>query len=114
MSLHLINKQILWSLEPSDRTRRNGPNLKHRRFHLNSREHFLSVRVIEHWHRLPREVVESHSLEILKTCPEDMVLGNQLSVALPEQGVGAHDLQRCLPTSTSLWFCEILCLVIDA
>jgi len=31
---------------------------------LNIREHFFTVRVTEHWHRLPREVVESPSLEM--------------------------------------------------
>lgn len=38
----------------------------------------------QHWHRLPRELVESHSLEILKS-QLDMVLGNQLQVTLLEQ-----------------------------
>ena len=32
---------------------------KHRRFPLNIRKHFFTVRVKEHWHRLPREVVVS-------------------------------------------------------
>ena len=45
----------------------------------------MTVRVTEHWHRLPREAVESPSLEILKICV-DMVVGNGLCVALPEQG----------------------------
>ena len=35
------------------------------------------MRVTKHWHRLPREVVESPSLEIFKS-HLDMVLGNQL------------------------------------
>ncbi|KFQ88236.1 hypothetical protein N337_01037, partial [Phoenicopterus ruber ruber] len=53
----------------------NGHKLKHRRFHLNIRKHFFTVRVTEHWHRLPREAVESPSLEIFKSHLE-MVLGN--------------------------------------
>ncbi|KFQ11993.1 hypothetical protein N329_01187, partial [Haliaeetus albicilla] len=53
----------------------NRHKLKHRRFPLNIRKHVFPVRVTEHWHRLPGEVLESPSLEILKS-RVDMVLGN--------------------------------------
>jgi len=38
-----------------------------RKFRLNMRKNFFPLKVMEHWHRLPREVVESLSLEIFKT-----------------------------------------------
>ena len=62
---------------PSGRTRGKGHKLKHRRLPLNIRKHFFTVRVTEHWNRLPGEVVVSPSLEIFKSCL-DMVLGNRL------------------------------------
>jgi len=60
-------------VEPSDRTRGNGHKLKKKKFHLTMRKNFFTLKMAEHWNRLPREVVESPSLEILKTCL-DMVL----------------------------------------
>ncbi|KFV85965.1 hypothetical protein N308_06770, partial [Struthio camelus australis] len=55
----------------------NGHKLQPRQFHLNRRKSFFTVRVTEHWHRLPRAVVESPSLEIFKT-RLDAILGNVL------------------------------------
>ncbi|KFV81711.1 hypothetical protein N308_15189, partial [Struthio camelus australis] len=55
----------------------NGHKLKHRQFCLNIRKNFFILRVTEHWNRLPREVIELPSLEILKN-HLDRLLGHLL------------------------------------
>ena len=68
---------------------------------MNMRKNFFPLRVTEHWNRLPREAVESPSLEIFKT-RLDKILCSLLWVTLLGQGVGLGDPQRALPTPTIL------------
>uniref|UniRef100_A0A803T918 Reverse transcriptase domain-containing protein n=1 Tax=Anolis carolinensis TaxID=28377 RepID=A0A803T918_ANOCA len=56
----------LFSAALQTRTRNNGFKLQERRFHLNIRKNFLTVRAVRQWNSLPGAVVDAPSLEAFK------------------------------------------------
>jgi len=63
---HIPRRNRLFSRACCDRTSGTGFKLKEGRLRLDTREKFFMVKVVKHWHRLPRKVVDAPSLETFK------------------------------------------------
>ncbi|PKU42973.1 hypothetical protein llap_6734 [Limosa lapponica baueri] len=87
----------IFPVVPSGRTRGNGHKLEYKKFHLNTKRNFFTLRVAEHWDRLPRGVVECllwrHSKPAW-TCS----CATFSRWTYSGRAIGLDDLQRSLPT----------------
>ena len=63
---HVEEGANLFTATLETRTRSHGFKRRERRFHLNSRKHFLTVRAVCRWNKLPPRVVESPLLEVFR------------------------------------------------
>ena len=67
--------QRLFTRLDRERTRGNGFKRRQGRFPFDSRRKFFTQRVLKHWNRLPKEVVDAPSLEAFKA-RLDVALGS--------------------------------------
>lgn len=84
--------------------------MKNSKFYVNINKRFFTEKGVILWNKVPREVVESPSLELLRSTgqvPEHPPLADPAFRREDE----TDDFWKCFPTSTIQGFCEFSILV---
>lgn len=75
----------------SDGRRGNGFKLKEGGFGLDIRMKFFTLRLVKHWNRLSREIVDASSLEAIKASLDTALSNSVKDTPAHSRGLGLDD-----------------------